>query len=855
VRLLKAFCALIFINVMLCQSVGAERDPRVPMGRLGARNCGLGGAAVALPGSLEALAYNPATLVYLGWPEVVAGFGNQDLGDQRQLYFIGAVPLVGQIVASMGMVNLQYPREEISDFSTILFSIGFPLTPNGQLMAGVNAKFIKQTPSGLIEEASGGGADLGLLYDVFSTSEGMGMQIGISFVDAQTVLKSGEKEIVLPSVYALGTVFHFSKEQLISLQFESQTSQIQQYESFQALRVGVEQSFSIPGKLVLSPRLGYALRFDQAGALSVGCGAVLGDWQADYAFQLPAEFSDAFHQLSISWGYQRTKNPKVRMHKTKNESRPTKEEKTKDKDIFAALDSAVGLEEDFNLFEEEKPKATPTPVIVKEEEEEEEQYTYNMPVPVGPAGNERASLGVAPEMPSFFSGKFSGRRGSGGLSFSQQDIRLHVVVNPFSPNGDGRQDRTIFVGRLVNERLRITRWILTISGRGEVVRYFRGGARLPRNLEWDGKDGKGKKLSDGTYVSVLRVMDEHNMELASATQQVQILTSAQSISFEGPGTRVLGGKTKEKPFTFTFPELLGSRDWKFTILNPAGKQVYQKSGSNRVPGTLAWRPKRKTPLTAGEYTARLNFRDGAGLKSKARTRFRIQFAQFGLTLQAVPELFKPKASGGKGVTLQSQVNGEMKVRNWQITIVNDKNKTMKTFKGKGKPPVAVSWDGSVSGGKAAPGGSVYQAILSVLTSVGTRNSARSAKLQCDVGAYTGKKALSINLVRVEFQPGATELSAKAKEALRSAAKTLTMYKTDYHLELNGHCDNKEAKVKVVELSRERAQIVANFLASDVNVPKDRMQVVGRGSSRPLAKGDSEGDMKKNRRVEIVLYAK
>ena len=180
---------------------------------------------------------------------------------------------------------------------------------------------------------------------------------------------------------------------------------------------------------------------------------------------------------------------------------------------------------------------------------------------------------------------------------------------------------------------------------------------------------------------------------------------------------------------------------------------------------------------------------------------------------------------------------------------------VKTFAGKGKPPSLVTWDGTVPGGKAAPAGSVYQAVLTVLTSVGTKKSVKSPKLQCEVGAYTGKKALSINLVRVKFQPQAADLNAKSKEALLSAAKTLTMYKTDYHLEINGHCDNQEAKTKAVKLSRQRAQKVAAFLDAEANVPKDRMQVVGRGSSHPLAKGNSESDRTKNRRVEIVLYAK
>jgi len=862
VRLLKAFVAFLIIGLLVHQAVGAEREPLVPMGRVGARMSGLGGAAVALPGTVESLLSNPATLVYVGWPELTAGLGNQDLGDIRQCYFFGAIPVVGQLVTALGMVKLHYPGGELADFDTYLFSFAFPLSHNGKLMTGVNAKFLRQEIVGQSELATGGGIDLGLFYDVFASPTGMGLQLGIALADAQTVMKTQDQEITLPNLFRFGATFHLSAQRLITIAFENQNSPTSEFASFQVLRAGFEQTIQLGENYALSSRFGYLQRLDHSGLMSFGFGSTIGDWQIDYAFQIPFTLTDAYHQLSISWGYQRLvkKESKQPVVTTPAETVTTGEEKKEAEDIFAALETAAELEEDFTLFKEEKPKPTPTPIpqanLTDEEEEEEEVYAYNLAVPDGPAAGENASLGVVPEMPGFFSGQFSAHQAVEGISIARQDLRLHVVVNPFSPNGDGRHDRTIFVGRLVSEKLRVSRWILTISKAGKVIKFFRGGSRLPRNLEWDGKDRRGRVLPDGSYTAVLRIMDEHGMELAAASQTVVIRTRAQAIRFKGPGTRVLTGKRRERSLSFTFPDIPGSSDWRFSIISPLGKRIYQKRGNGRVPAKINWRPQRRgRTVPAGKYTARLTFRDEVGLKTKAEVNFRIKYAAFSAALQADPELFQPKARNGKGVTFQPQVSGKVQVKEWRLAIHDEREKTVKIFKGKGRPPKTIFWNGKLDGGKVAKAGSIYRGVLTVTTTLGTQATAKSAQLQCDVGAYTGKKALSINLVRVQFQPASSDLSAKAQQALIAAAKTLSMYKTDYHLEINGYCDRQETKGSTVELSRARARAVVDFLADKARVPRERMQAVGRGTSRLLAQGSSDSDRAKNRRVEIVLYAK
>ncbi|MBN1594488.1 OmpA family protein, partial [candidate division FCPU426 bacterium] len=742
---------------------------------------------------------------------------------------------------------------------TYFFSLGFPLSPNGRLMAGINGKYLRRTIPGSSGVASGGGADVGLLFDVFETEAGAGLQLGTAILDARTVMKDGGGEVVLPQRFSFGAACWLSTEMLLALAFENQNSQAEQYESFQVFRAGFENTFILEKDLTLSGRLGYAQRLQRTGLFSIGLGTTWQDWRLDYSLQIPVVWQDAYHQVSLSWAYQRMPQNKIRTGSEPAEKAAgpisRRKEKKQAEEVFAALESAAELEDEYSYFQTEKPKPTPTPVPTPDGDSEAEASAYNMPVPAGPAAYERGGFGVVPEMPGFFSAGGFGGRGGDAFSITQQELRLHVVVNPFSPNGDGQQDRTIFIGRLISEKLRMQSWVLTISKAGEVVKFFKGGSQLPRNLEWDGKNTKGKILSDGDYEAVLRVLDEHEMELAAAFQRVTIRTQSIAVDMKGPGTVVFKGAAAVLPLDFSLPDLPGSSNWRFSIIGPRGGAVYEKKGKGRVPVKISWNPRQRGRVAgAGEYRANLVFKDEAGLTAKAQAVFSIQHGEFAAVLQAAPELFKPIGRGGSGVTFQPQLEGELKVRSWKLDIQDENQKPVRSITGKGNPPSSITWDGKLKSGQEADAGKVYRGVLQMATTLGTRLSVKSPNLQCDIGAFTSKKALAINLVRVQFAIDSADLDAAAKEALDAAAKTLDKYQTEYQLEINGHCDAAEGKGNAVELSRRRAQGVKEFFEKQTQVSAQRMQIVGRGSGQPLAEGRSDEEKAKNRRVEVVLYA-
>ncbi|HUQ11421.1 MAG TPA: OmpA family protein, partial [Steroidobacteraceae bacterium] len=104
----------------------------------------------------------------------------------------------------------------------------------------------------------------------------------------------------------------------------------------------------------------------------------------------------------------------------------------------------------------------------------------------------------------------------------------------------------------------------------------------------------------------------------------------------------------------------------------------------------------------------------------------------------------------------------------------------------------------------------------------------------------------------------TELSAADRAALRDLIDTWRGAR-DIAIHAVGHADsqpisgrNRQVFADNYALSRARAQAVADYLALALNVPAERVQVVGKGSDEPLNAGKDAASLAANRRVEIVV---
>jgi OOP family OmpA-OmpF porin len=105
-------------------------------------------------------------------------------------------------------------------------------------------------------------------------------------------------------------------------------------------------------------------------------------------------------------------------------------------------------------------------------------------------------------------------------------------------------------------------------------------------------------------------------------------------------------------------------------------------------------------------------------------------------------------------------------------------------------------------------------------------------------------------LRVSFLLGSAQLTEQAQEEARVFAKALLLPAlSSKRFRIEGHTDSSGTRALNLDLSRRRAQAVAEYLAG-LGVQSDRLQVRGYGPDRPLPGHSPKSP--ENRRVEAQL---
>ncbi|MCB9554577.1 MAG: OmpA family protein [Deltaproteobacteria bacterium] len=101
---------------------------------------------------------------------------------------------------------------------------------------------------------------------------------------------------------------------------------------------------------------------------------------------------------------------------------------------------------------------------------------------------------------------------------------------------------------------------------------------------------------------------------------------------------------------------------------------------------------------------------------------------------------------------------------------------------------------------------------------------------------------------ITFATGKAKIRSRSFAVLDEAVKVLQEYGS-LKLEIRGHSDNRGKREFNVELSRRRAQAVADYLISK-GVAADRLKVEGLGPDEPVANNRTRSGRAKNRRIEF-----
>ncbi|MCH4822291.1 OmpA family protein [Gramella lutea] len=102
-----------------------------------------------------------------------------------------------------------------------------------------------------------------------------------------------------------------------------------------------------------------------------------------------------------------------------------------------------------------------------------------------------------------------------------------------------------------------------------------------------------------------------------------------------------------------------------------------------------------------------------------------------------------------------------------------------------------------------------------------------------------------------FQINSAEISQSYKDELKSVAGVFQKY-DDTNILIEGHTDDTGEEAYNMELSKKRAQAVADYLVSQ-GVSSSRLTTKWYGETQPKYE-NTEADRAKNRRVELGIYA-
>lgn len=103
-----------------------------------------------------------------------------------------------------------------------------------------------------------------------------------------------------------------------------------------------------------------------------------------------------------------------------------------------------------------------------------------------------------------------------------------------------------------------------------------------------------------------------------------------------------------------------------------------------------------------------------------------------------------------------------------------------------------------------------------------------------------------------FDVNKAALRGEAKTNLEKLAVILNKY-PDTKIVVEGHTDADGTEEYNLDLSRQRAQSVANFVSTN-QVDPTRFTIMGYGESQPVAENTTAEGKQANRRVEIAIFA-
>ena len=117
-----------------------------------------------------------------------------------------------------------------------------------------------------------------------------------------------------------------------------------------------------------------------------------------------------------------------------------------------------------------------------------------------------------------------------------------------------------------------------------------------------------------------------------------------------------------------------------------------------------------------------------------------------------------------------------------------------------------------------------------------------------------KAAIATKQVSIRFRTGEFHLDENAKYIIDKEFVDIARAFGNSRIQIEGNTDSTGDYTRNVQLSRQRAQSVADYFVNEYGMPRNRFVIVGNGPDKPVASNNTDAGRAQNRRTDFELIA-
>ena len=298
-------------------------------------------------------------------------------------------------------------------------------------------------------------------------------------------------------------------------------------------------------------------------------------------------------------------------------------------------------------------------------------------------------------------------------------ISVRITDADISPNGDGEDDVTSY--RLEVPVLSgVERWELVVrNAADQVVRRYTGGARVPEELTFDGRDDAGRSLPEGSYRARLDVVYENGNRPHAEPPELAIDLTAPSATIKAGLTVFSPNGDGNKDTVTVFQESYDEAVWTATVRDAAGAVIRTQIWHGTPDDSYTWDGRRADghPAPDGTYRYTLGARDSAGNEGRSNTiGLRLDTADTPVFMATSATHFSPNSDGvADHLVLLPRLADSDGIERYTLRIHAGRGEpataeVVRTLSGRDRVPEQIIWDGIDDAGDRVADGDYFGAL-------------------------------------------------------------------------------------------------------------------------------------------------